>query len=309
MSRAVIPARIKPGDRVAVVAPSGPPAAEPLARGLARLAGRYDVVVPDGLAERGDGYLSAPDEARAEELSRALRDPDVRAIFVARGGYGLTRVLPLLDAAALRHDPKPIVGFSDATALLAWAREAAGVRGIHGPVVTQLADLPPDDFAWLVRILESPKPVGVLPGVFGRIGAPGGGTVEGRLLGGNLEIVTRLVGTPWQLDLGASVLFLEDVGERPYRLDRALTHLATAGQLDAVRAVTLGSFTRCEPNAGERSPGPMEVLDGRLRDLGLAGIGGLPCGHGARNVALPFGAQTVLDLARAGVVIEDAAVS
>ena len=309
MTRAVIPARLRAGDVVAVVAPSGPPAAEALVRGLTRLSGRYDVRVPEGLAERGDGYLSAPDEARAEELSRALRDPDVRAVFVARGGYGLTRILPLLDAAALRHDPKPIVGFSDATALLAWAYEAAGVRGIHGPVVTQLGELPPDDFAWLVRILESPAPVGAVPGVFGKIGASGGGSVEGRLIGGNLEMVTRLIGTPWQVDLGASVLFLEDVGERPYRIDRAITHLATAGQLDAVRAVALGSFTRCEPNAGERSAGPMEVIDLRLRELGLAGVGGLPCGHGARNVALPFGARAVVDLGRAGVVIEDAAVA
>jgi muramoyltetrapeptide carboxypeptidase len=139
------------------------------------------------------------------------------------------RILDRLDADALRRDPKPIVGFSDLTALASWCVREAQVRPIHGPMVNQLGRLPGDDVEWLIRTLEDPAPQGEWPDALGRAGARGGGTVEGRLAGGNLEITTRLIGTTLSLDLGAAVFIMEDVGERPYRVDRALTQLKLAG--------------------------------------------------------------------------------
>ena len=303
----VIPPRLRQGDTIAVPAPSGPVPREGFMAGLALLSSRYKVVYDESLFER-EGFLAGSDERRTDELRRYIADPDVRAIICARGGYGVMRILPQLDPEALRRDPKLIVGFSDCTALLGWAGATARVRGVHGPMVVQLGKLPPEDAAWLFRLLEDPKPAGPLPIALTRIGDRGGGSVSGRLVGGNLEMVTRLIGTPWQFDLGASVFFMEDVGERPYRIDRMLTQLHLAGQLGGVRAVAAGEFTRCEEPDGS-PPSVHEVISERLGAFELPGVAGLLVGHGGRNVAVPMGAKVAVDLARAQLILEEGAVT
>lgn len=262
----------------------------------------------EALFER-TGYLAGTDERRADELNRYLAAPDVRGIVCARGGYGVLRILDRLDAAALKHDPKVVVGFSDLTALLAWCVLEAGVRPIHGPVVTQLAELPAQDVAWMWRMLESPDPAGEIAGELRRIGDRGGGTIDGRLVGGNLEMVTRLVGTPWQFDLGAGIAFFEDVGERPYKIDRQLTQLKLAGALDGVRAVAVGDFVRCDEPEGEGVPTALEVVDERLAAFQIPAVAGLPVGHGSRHLALPIGATCAVNLGEAKLVLEEAAVA
>ena len=280
---------------------------EPFRAGLGILESRYKVVYDEGIFAR-TGFFAGDDRRRADELNRYVADPDVRAILCARGGYGTMRILDQLDGDALRRDPKPLVGFSDITALLAWAAAAAQVRPVHGPVVTQLGHLPGEDVAWLFRLLEDPSPPGALPHALVRVGDRGGGTVEGRLVGGNLEIVTRLIGTPWELDLGASLFFTEEVSERPYRIDRMLTQLRLAGALDGVRAVAIGDFHRCDESDGLGGPTALEVLDERLAAFELPGVAGLPVGHGVRNVALPMGARAALDLAAGRLEVEEGAV-
>jgi muramoyltetrapeptide carboxypeptidase len=264
-------------------------------------------VYDEALFER-TGFLAGSDDRRAEELNRYLRDPEVRGIVCARGGYGVMRILDRLDSGALRRDPKPIVGFSDLTALLAWAVVEAQVLPIHGPMVVQLGKLPAADVEWLFRLLEQPGAPGPVPAELERIGKRGGGTIEGRLVGGNLEMVSRLIGTPWEIDTGAGVLFMEEVGERPYRVDRMLTQLKLTGSLDGVRAVAVGDFTRCnEPDGAP--PTVAEVIEERLAAFEIPGIAGLPLGHGERNVALPIGATCAVDLAAGRMIIEDGAVS
>jgi muramoyltetrapeptide carboxypeptidase len=305
-STSVLPPRLRPGDTIAVPAPAGPVLPEAAQRGLEILSTRYRVVLDDAIYVR-TGFLAGSDERRAEELNRYLRDPDVRAIIPARGGYGVMRILDRLDADALRRDPKPIVGFSDVTALAAWCARDAQVRPIHGPMVNQLGRLPAEDVDWLFGLLEDPRAPGTWPESFTRVGGRGGGTVEGRLVGGNLEMTTRLLGTPWALDLGASVLVMEDVGERPYRIDRMLTQLKIAGALDGVRAVALGEFLRCDEEDRE-PPSVEEVIEERLTAFDLPGVAGLPLGHGDRNRAFPLGAKCALDLAAGRLVVEEGAV-
>lgn len=304
---AVIPPRVRPGDTIAVVAPAGPVPREGFLTGLALLEARYKVRWSEALLER-EGFLAGSDDRRAAELQAALDDPDVRAIVCARGGYGLMRILDRLDPAGLHREPKPIVGFSDCTALLAWAAKAARVRGIHGPMVVQLGKLPPEDAAWLFDLLENPGALGALPVPLSRIGARGGGSVRGRLVPGNLEIITRLLGTPWQVDLGAGVLAMEDVGERPYRVDRMLTQLHLAGALRGARAVLAGDFTRCDEPDGS-PPDVWQVIDERLRAFELPGVTGLPFGHGVRNVALPMGARCEIDFAAGQLAFDEGAVA
>jgi muramoyltetrapeptide carboxypeptidase len=297
--------RLRAGDVVRVVAPSGPVPRDAFQAGLSALKGRYDVRFDEGVFAR-EGFLAGPDERRLAELHAALADPDARAVLMARGGYGLLRILPFLDPAWLRAAPRPVVGFSDGTALLGYAARA-GVVAIHGPVITQLGGLPEDDQRGLVRLLEEPAPGQLLDGLTEIIP----GRAQGRLLGGNLEVFSRLVGTPFMPDVSGAILFFEDLAERPYRVDRLLTHLDLAGVFGAASAVIAGDFASClepEPTRAA-SPTAQEVLIDRLGRLPIPVALGAPVGHGTRNVALPYGALVELDTRHGRLTALEGAVS
>jgi len=292
-----VPPPLRPGATVAVAAPAGPAHADRIEAGLGLLGQRYDVRAAEDLFA-ADGYLAGSDDRRADELNGYLRDPDVRAIFAARGGYGSMRILDRLDADALRADPKPIVGFSDVTALLSWSAVAAGVCGVHGPVVTQLGELPTDDVQWLFDLLEGTRPTEPLAeGLSDSDNASGSGSGKafaGPLTGGNLAMISHLLGTPYAVPTEGAVLVLEDIGERPYQLDRYITHLQLAGVFDTVAGVALGDFTRCDEPPGPRPvPDAFAVLQERLDAAGVPWLRGLPVGHGTRNRAFRFGARPV----------------
>jgi muramoyltetrapeptide carboxypeptidase len=311
---AIAPPRVARGQTVGVVAPAGPVKLERLRRGLACLGDAFELrVAPSVTAPRQPttpSYLAAPDEVRAAELGEMLADPDVRAIILARGGYGIMRILPRLDPAVLSRDPKPIVGFSDATALLAWAHHA-GVRGIHGPLIATLSDLPPSDVAHLVELLTSPRPPGARPW---SLRSHGRGRHLGPLVPVNLSVAAALVGTPWPVPLAGAIALFEEVGEKPYRIDRYLTQLALAGVLGSVAAAVVGDLTRCvdpKPPTGEPDPddAALAAILERLRTTGIPVAVGAPIGHDARNEAVPFGAACELDLDRGAIAITEAAVS
>jgi muramoyltetrapeptide carboxypeptidase len=300
------PPRLRPGDAVRIIAPSGPVPRPEFERGAALLAERYRLRYDPATLFRATGYLAGPDEVRVEELHAAIKDPEARAIVMARGGYGLLRLLPHLDLELLRANPKPIVGFSDGTALLALAARA-GVASVHGPVVTQLARLEAEDRAGLFGLLEAPGP-GLL---FSDLEAPLPGRVQGPLLGGNLEVFSRLVGTPFLPDLTGAVLFFEDLGERPYRVDRLLTHLDLAGVFDAASAVVVGDFSGCKERSDSGLPSPPveEVLLERLGRLAIPVALGAKLGHGERNIAVPYGTIVELDTRHGTLVAVEGAVS
>lgn len=286
------PPRLRPADAVRVIAPSGPVPREEFQAGLVALGGRYRLTYDPDVVFAAEGYLAGSDDQRLRELNAALADPDCRAIFMARGGYGLLRILPFLDAEALRAHPKPIIGFSDGTALLARVNKA-GVAAVHGPVLTQLGKLPEADRDALIDLLENPSP----RILFDDLEALIPGLVQGPLLGGNLEVLSRLLGTPFCPDFDGAVLFLEDVGERPYRVDRLLTHLDLAGVFGAVSAVVVGDFENCREPEGSRfaSPPIADVLEERLGRLAIPVVFGAALGHGPRNRAVPYGTMVELD--------------
>lgn len=313
MTAAIIPPRIERGHKLGVIAPAGPVQIEKLQRGLARLGEAFELVVaPSVTAPRDPAvptYLAAADQVRLDELAAMLGDPDIRAIVLARGGYGLMRILPALDPDLVRRDPKPIVGFSDATALLAWAH-AAGVRGIHGPMVQQLADLPESDLAQLIAVLTEPRPAGERPWTLAR---HGGGVHRGPLIAANLTLASMLVGTPWPLPLAGAIALFEEVGERPYELDRYLTQLALTGALAGPVAAVVGDLVRCvdpRPPAGGADPedAALRVVLERLAASGVPAASGAPIGHGLRNEAVAFGAACELDLDRGALAILEPAV-
>lgn len=286
------PPRLAPGDRVTVVAPAGPVERESLEAGLRVLAGRYEATWDQGLLSR-TRYLAGDDGRRAGELRAALGDSGAKAVIAARGGYGSLRLLPRLWPAPL-HDGGPpgrgklLVGFSDITALHC-ALQAMGQVSVHGPSVNQLGTQPRAVAERLFALLEdgaAPAPsVAGTPLV--------GGVAEGPLLGGNLSLLTRLLGTPWLPALDGAVLLLEDVTEAPYRLDRMWTHLRLAGVLDRVRGLALGEFIECEEPGATFSS--QDVVWSLAAETGLPCVAGLPIGHGAVNVPVALGTRVRLD--------------
>ena len=286
------PPSLAPGDHVAVVAPAGPVERESLEAGLRVLAGRYKATWEPELLRRAR-YLAGDDARRARELRAALDDPEVKAVIAARGGYGAMRLLPRLWPASAGGSrasgpAKLLVGFSDITALHC-ALQAMGQVSVHGPSVNQLATQPLAVVERFFALLEDDAvPAAAIAGT-----PLVGGVAEGPLLGGNLSLVTRLLGTPWLPPLDGAVLLLEDVTEAPYRLDRMWTHLRLAGVFDRVRGLALGEFTDCEDPAADYTS--QDVLRGLVAETGLPCVAGLAVGHGAVNVPVALGTRVCLD--------------
>jgi muramoyltetrapeptide carboxypeptidase len=284
------PRALRPGDAIGVCAPSGPVTPEVLDAGLAWLSGQgHPLVLAPNLRARS-GYLAGSDEERRADLMALVRDPSVAVILCARGGYGVGRMLRGVPAEELREARKLVVGYSDATALLAFLHARAGLTSLHGPMLER-EDVTPEARARQLALMRG-EPAGqaALPGCAVRAGA-----VEGPLVGGNLKLVQASIGTPWQVRTRGAILFLEEVSEAPYALDRALVQLREAGLLAGVRGVALGQLVRCE---SERYPGASageairEVLcdafDGPI-------VEDLPFGHVADNHALGVGVRARLD--------------
>ena len=267
----VAPPALRPGDVVAVVAPSGPFERSNFDLGLKLLEARYRPVFTEGLFAQSR-YLAGDDARRGAELNHAFEDQAVKAVFTARGGYGLARLLPVLKLGSLHA-----------------ALQAKGWRSLHAPVLTQLGRQPPACAERLFGLLESAAPPPPFEG--GRCFVEG--VVEGPLLGGNLSVLTRLLGTRFMPSLKGAVLLLEDVGERPYRLDRMWTHLRLAGAFDGVAGIALGEFTNCEEKDADY--GSADVLLSLALELALPCAAGFPVGHGAINLPVPLGAKVRLD--------------
>ncbi len=243
------PAPLKPGDLVAVVAPAGPVDETALASGLKVLENLgFRVRLGESLTARR-GYLAGPDEARVADLNAALSDPDVRGIVSARGGYGSGRILNLVDYAAFKNDPKVFVGYSDVTALhLAFARET-GVVTFHGPMVESLGErLTRFTLECFQRAVTSADPLDVLPlpADYPLPRVLGAGRATGVLAGGNLSLVTSLAGTDYEIEARGRILVVEDVDEKPYRVDRMLCQLALGGKLGQAVGVAVGEMVNCE---------------------------------------------------------------
>jgi muramoyltetrapeptide carboxypeptidase len=277
-------------------------------RGVAALEGMGLRVRVGGSVEQRRGYFAGSDETRLADLQAMLDDPTVRAIFCARGGYGSQRIVPYLDWTGLLRAPKLVIGYSDATALLMAVLRATGTA-IHGPMVA-------DDLARglaaparerLTRLLRDPDylwhdevPVCVRPGVS-----------EGRLVGGCLSVLAATLGTAHAPDTSGAILFLEDVNEHAYRVDRLLLQLRQSGLLDRVVGVVFGSLDGCTPHDDVT---PLDVVRDHFAESPFPVAYGLKAGHSAAaadvvNMALPFGVRVRLDATRGRLTALEAAVA
>lgn len=268
------------GAVLSIVAPSGPFDRERFEAGVEWLEQRYEVQFDEGIFSK-NGYLAGDDDRRLNELIGALVAPEVDAILCARGGYGATRLLPQLDPGLVSNANKMLVGFSDVTALHAlWSR--ADVRSMHAPMVGALAGASDALRESWCATLE-----GRTAGRTWDLQTLRFGYGEGALIGGNLAVVAALLGTRYAPSVAGKILFLEDVGERPYRIDRMLTSLIQAGWFDACAGVVLGAFT--DGDAGPDGTSVESVLSERLADLSVPVVSGLSAGHIDENEPLLFG--------------------
>ncbi len=304
------PPRLRAGDTVGLIEPAGftddafdlePVKQNIIAMGLKPKPSRH-------LTDRY-GYLAGKDADRASDINDMYADPDVKAVFAVRGGWGCARILPYLDFARIRANPKLLIGYSDITALhLAFAAKA-GFTTIHGPVASSGWNRFSWDYFRAVAFDGATptftNPVGTEDRLVQRIGSIrtfGSGKATGRLLGGNLTVLAALMGTPWMPDFTGAILFIEDIGEQPYRIDRMLTQLALGGVLGKLAGVVFGQCTDCGP-AGASYGGftLSEVLDQHLRPLGIPVFQGAQFGHVASQFSLPVGAKAEMD-ADAGTI-------
>lgn len=297
MGAIIKPAALRLGDLVAIIAPASPlPEQSYLARGTDLLLNHGFKVRTGRYIGEANGYLAGSDGRRLADLHEMFINPEVKAVFCLRGGYGALRLLGGLDLELIRRHPKIFVGYSDITALHLVFNQI-GLVTFHGPMLyPELGGEKPSPYTLecLWRALMVPAPLGSIPP------APGlppavtifPGRAEGVVVGGNLSLVTATLGTPFEINTQGKILFLEEVDEPPYRLDRLLTQLKLAGKLEAAGGIVLGSFTY---NTSYFYPEALEVIRDNLAPLGRPCFYGLPAGHLFAQATLPLGIRAHLD--------------
>jgi len=304
------PRALVPGDRIALVSPASPFARDEFDKGVAELRALGFTPVYDESVFAKRGYVSGPPDARARALRAAWADPSIAALIAVRGGYGSAQLLPLLDREELRASPKALVGYSDITMLLAFLTTGCGIVSFHGPMIDRRLSRGADgyDRASFLGALCRATPMGELaPSAVETIRS---GEARGMLLGGTLTQLLASLGTPYAFDPpDPYVLFIDEVGERPYRLDRMMTQLRQTGLLAQASAVVVGELPRCDEPDGAISG--RAVMADLLRDFPGPVLIGFPSGHTTGPVTtLPFGVQCrVVADARPRLIIEESAVS
>jgi len=291
------PSSLYPGARVALLAPASPSPAERLEKAVAGLKflGLEPVVYPSCRLENRHGYFAADDGQRAKDLQDAFADPDIRGIFCLRGGYGTTRLLPLLNWREIARHPKPLFGYSDITALHLALNQSCRMVSYHAPFPSSAREgMDQFTLAYLRRALfgalTGPMPLG--EGVV----TLQGGQAKGPLCGGNLTVAAQSLGTPWEIDTWGRILFLEDVGEPVQQLDAALTQLRNAGKLDECAGILLGQWVDCPADPDGLTL--EDLFEELLLPTGKPILAGLPCGHSKPTMSLPLGATATLDADR-----------
>jgi len=301
------PPKLKLGDTISIVAPGGTvQQRDGFERGIASLERMGFRVRFSERIFQSSRYLAGEDSVRAEELMEAFEDPSIQAVMALRGGYGCSRLIPYLMEKRLRLHPKVFVGFSDLTTLHLFFRRRFGWITIHGPMAASpsLGSLANDQEKHLFSLWTDPGYRPVLS--FDQLETWFPGPAEGILAGGCLSIVAASIGTSYEIKTEGKILFLEDYGEPPYRLDRMLTHLCLAGKFENIAGVLLGSFLECEPTRGNYSAN--DTLREILTRLKVPVLAGFPAGHGVENWAIPLGAKVRIDADSRSLKILDAAV-
>jgi len=302
----LIPKPLFPGARVALVAPASAVPEEKLQPALdyVRSLGLEPVVYPSCCFANRDGYLAAKDAQRAKDLNDAFADASIDGIWCIRGGYGSHRILPLLDEEMIRKNPKWFGGYSDVTALHTFFNQVCGFETYHCTMPSTEPN--PDVFTldWLKKALFG--------SLTGELSSPAGeapkklvpGKVSGVLCGGNLSLLAASLGTPWEIDTRDKILFLEDIGEKTYRVDSMLTQLRNAGKFRDCAGIILGAWTDCPPEYPEKTLLLPEIFQHLIVPAGKPAVCDVACGHVLPTLSLPLGRRCTLDAENCTITLE-----
>jgi muramoyltetrapeptide carboxypeptidase len=282
-----IPPKLEAGDTIGIAAPGSPFNLKELKTGVSVLESMgFRTHCPEGIFNK-DGYLAGSDESRAAVLNDLFDDRKIKAIICARGGFGSMRTFSRLDNDIISRNPKIIAGFSDVTALLSFIYEKCRLVTLHGPMITTLSGASNLTKSAMFSALASRLDfdIKLRKGITLK-----SGIASGALLGGNLATLCHLAGTSFLPSYRGRILFIEEIGEAPYRIDRMLTHMKLAGCFNGLAGLLLGSFTGCGP-----AKKIYEIVTGVFGDMDIPVLAGFDGGHGKENIAIPFGIKTMID--------------
>ena len=296
------PQALKPGDCIGILGPATLAGNTDFSKAIEYLhkLGYRTKMAPS--ASAAWGYFAGTDSQRAADINDFFADDSVQAILCLRGGYGASRVLDRLDYAEIAKHPKLFIGYSDITALHAALTQYSNIVTIHGPMLTsfkaEYSDYTAKNFAEGLRNTQAPGVVPLPQGAAMQTLIPG--KAEGTIIGGNLTIINSLVGTPYAIDGRGKLLFIEEVGESPYRIDRALQQLWQSGLLQQVNGIVYGEFYDCNHDVDEGDFTLDEILTYYGRLAGVPVMKGIPAGHDKDNYFLPMGTHAVMDARQDG---------
>lgn len=302
------PKSLKLGDTIGIIAPASPADPEEQERALQLFSEfGYKMKLGNSITQQY-GYLAGSDWVRADDVNRMFADPEVDAIFCMRGGYGTPRILDLIDYRMIRRNPKIFVGYSDITALHIAIQRKVRLVTFHGPMILELAKHP-DSLSWftLFQHLTNPYPLGRYEEPLEKYPIVEG-TAKGRLIGGNLSLLTATLGTPYEVETKGKILFMEEVGEEPYRIDRMLTQLRLACKLQRAEGIIFTECTDCKPENEKKSLTIRQILDDIIKPLGIPSYYGLKVGHTQPNLTLPNGVCAKINATKGWIELREGGV-
>jgi len=292
------PKALKFGDTIGVIAPASPTTDKNIKKVEKTLSDMgFKVKMGKSVYER-HGYLAGRDEVRASDVNSMFEDDEVDGIICIRGGYGTPRILDLIDFEIIKNNPKVFVGYSDITALHIAFNQVAGLVTFHGPMASSDMINVFSSFSkeHLFKAIMNAEPIGRISNPEGEeIVTIHGGIVEGTIIGGNLSLIADTIGTPYEIDVKGKILFIEEIEEEPYRIDRMLNQLRLSGKLDDAVGIILGDFKKCDAKEPDKSLTLEEVIDDYFRPLNKPIVYNLQAGHCEPMVTIPFGIKARLD--------------
>lgn len=293
------PKKLKFGDTIGLIAPSSPTST------FERVEMAKEKIIQMGFKVKMGkspyeryGYLSGTDKIRAEDINNMFADPEVNGIICLRGGYGTPRILDLIDYEIIRKNPKVFLGYSDITALHIVFNQIANLVTFHGPMVSSdmLGEFSEFTKNSVFKTLMDSEVIGLIENPLGyEIETLQGGKAEGTAIGGNLSLISSTIGTAFEIDTKGKILFIEEIGEEPYRIDRMLNQLRLAGKLNDAIGIIFGDFNNCVPSDLNQSLGLEEVINDFIRPLKIPIISNFRAGHCEPQITIPFGIKISLD--------------
>lgn len=304
------PKSLKKGDTIGIIGTSSPAGIEKLDEGIKQLNKLGFKIKTSSSCYDSHGYLAGIDMQRANDLNSMFLDNDVDGIICLRGGYGAMKILDMIDENAIKNNPKVFVGYSDITALHLYINQLCDVVTFHGPMVASDFSQELDEFCQnsFLQAVSSSEAMGLMENPENSsIDTLVKGVANGEIIGGNLALVSGTMGTKYEIDTKGKILFLEEIGEEPYRIDRMLTQLALAGKFSDAEGVILGDWNDCESKKHPNSLSLMDVFKEIIVPFNKPTIYNLKSGHCTPKLTIPFGVKATLDATQGKLFIEEAA--